>query len=103
MTRINITLEDLFMGNQEKSMAILLEQVINAVLNKEASEQLNAQPYERSDDRLTYRNASSLYNPRIIRFRLLDLKYYRNRIYTNFLDLTHLSYWQRTEKSTTFI
>ncbi len=61
MTHINITLEeetlkDLFMGNREKSMAVLLEQVINAVLNKQASEQLNAQPYERSEDRLTYRN-----------------------------------------------
>jgi putative transposase len=61
MTQINITLEeetlkDLFMGNREKSMAILLEQVINAVLNKQATEQLNAQPYERSEDRLSYRN-----------------------------------------------
>ena len=61
MTQINITLEeeilkDLFMGNREKSVTILLEQVINAVLSKQASEQLNAQPYERSDDRLTYRN-----------------------------------------------
>lgn len=61
MTQINITLEeetlkDLFMGNREKSMEILLEQVINAVLNRQATEQLNAQPYERSEDRLTYRN-----------------------------------------------
>jgi len=61
MTHINITLEeeilkDLFMGNREKSMTILLEQVINAVLNKQASEQLNAEPYERNDDRVTYRN-----------------------------------------------
>lgn len=61
MTQINITLEeeilkDLFMGNREKSMTILLEQVINAVLSKQASEQLNAEPYERSEDRLTYRN-----------------------------------------------
>ena len=61
MTQINITLEeeilkDLFMGNREKSVTILLEQVINAVLSKQASEQLNAQPYERSEDRLTYRN-----------------------------------------------
>jgi hypothetical protein len=43
MTQINITLEeeilkDLFMGNREKSMSILLEQVINAVLNKQATE-----------------------------------------------------------------
>ena len=52
MTHINITLEEetlkgLFLGNREESVAILLEQVINAVLNKQASEQLNAQPYER--------------------------------------------------------
>lgn len=43
MTQINITLEeeilkDLFMGNREKSLTILLEQVINAVLSKQASE-----------------------------------------------------------------
>lgn len=61
MTHINITLEEetlkgLFLGNREESVAILLEQVINAVLNKQASEQLNAQPYERCEDRLTYRN-----------------------------------------------
>ena len=63
MTQINITLEeeilkDLFMGNREKSMSILLEQVINAVLNKQATEQLNAEPYERSEGRLTYRNGN---------------------------------------------
>ena len=33
-----------------------MEKVLDAVLQSQASEQLNADPYERSDDRISYRN-----------------------------------------------
>lgn len=39
-------------------MTRLLEQVFNSVLQAQATEQLNAEPYERSDERTTYRNGS---------------------------------------------
>lgn len=39
-------------------MTKLLEQVFNSVLQAQATEQLNAEPYERSDERTTYRNGS---------------------------------------------
>jgi transposase-like protein len=44
------------LGNKEDGVAKLLEKVFDAVLQSQASEQLNADPYERSDDRTSYRN-----------------------------------------------
>lgn len=61
MTQIHLTLDDdilkdLWLGNKESGVAKLLEKVFDAVLQSQASEQLNADPYERSDDRISYRN-----------------------------------------------
>ncbi len=61
MAQLNITLDeatlkDLMLGNREQAVAKLLEEVFNAVLKAEATEQLGAQTYERTEDRLTYRN-----------------------------------------------
>lgn len=61
MTQIHLTLDDdilkdLWLGNKEDGVAKLLEKVFDAVLQSQASEQLNADPYERSDDRTSYRN-----------------------------------------------
>ena len=61
MTQIHLTLDDdilkdLWLGNKESGVAKLLEKVFDAVLQSQASEQLNADPYERSDDRAGYRN-----------------------------------------------
>ncbi|SDW76698.1 hypothetical protein SAMN04489725_1141, partial [Alicyclobacillus hesperidum] len=51
MAQYNITVDDevlkgLFTG--DKGVALLLEKVLNQVLNAQASEQLQAEPYERS-------------------------------------------------------
>ncbi|CAM3891442.1 IS256 family transposase [Marinicrinis lubricantis] len=52
-------LHQLFLGNsQDSGVAALLESVLNQVLQAQASEQLGAEPYERSDDRQGYRNGS---------------------------------------------
>jgi transposase-like protein len=61
MTQIHLTLDDdilkdLWLGKKEDGVAKLLEKVFDAVLQSQASEQLNADPYERSDDRTSYRN-----------------------------------------------
>lgn len=54
MAQYNITVNDevlkgLFTG--EKGVAQLLEQVLNQVLQAQATEQLQAEPYERSEER----------------------------------------------------
>lgn len=61
MAQYNITLndeilKDLFSG--DKGVAVLLEQVLNQVLQAQATEQLNAEPYERSENRQGYRNGT---------------------------------------------
>ena len=61
MTQLNITLDEqtlkeLMMGNRDDAVKKLLEVVFNAVLQAEATEQLGAEKYERSDSRTTYRN-----------------------------------------------
>lgn len=61
MTQIHLTLDDailkeLMLGNREDAVAKLLEKVFDAVLQAQASDQLNADPYERSDERTSYRN-----------------------------------------------
>jgi putative transposase len=61
MTQLHITLDEatlkeLMLGNRDKAVTKLLEEVFNAILKAEATEQLGAQTYERTEDRLTYRN-----------------------------------------------
>jgi len=63
MAHVHLTLEDdvvkeLMLGKREEAVTKLLEQVFNSVLQAQATEQLNAEPYERSDERTTYRNGS---------------------------------------------
>jgi transposase-like protein len=61
MAQYNITVDDevlkgLLTG--DKGMSQLLEQVLNQVLKAQASEQLQAEPYERSEERQGYRNGT---------------------------------------------
>ena len=61
MTQYNITLDDeilkdLFTGDVGTSK--LLEQVLNQVLQAQAAEQVQAMPYERSEERQGYRNGT---------------------------------------------
>jgi transposase-like protein len=63
MAHVHLTLEEdvlkeLMLGKREEAVTKLLEQVFNSVLQAQATEQLNAEPYERSDERTTYRNGS---------------------------------------------
>src|SRR5690606_3924241 len=50
-------LHALFMGkNQDPGVAKLLESVLNQILKAQVTEQLGAEPYERTEDRKGYRN-----------------------------------------------
>jgi len=63
MTQYNITLSgelfhQLFLGDRDKGVAQLLEDVLNQVLRHQAEEQVQAKSYERTDQRQAYRNGS---------------------------------------------
>jgi len=63
MAQVHLTLTDeilkeLMLGNRENGVAKLLEKVFDSVLQAQASEQLNAEPYERTDGRTSYRNGT---------------------------------------------
>jgi len=52
-------LHQLFLGNtQDAGVAKLLESVLNQVLQAQATEQLRAEPYERTEERKGYRNGT---------------------------------------------
>ena len=50
------TLKELMLGDRDEAVRVLLEKVFNAVLQAEATDQIGAGMYERSDERETYRN-----------------------------------------------
>lgn len=62
MAQINLTvdselLKGLFTANgKDQAFAELISTILNQVLNIQASEQIGAQPYERSEERQAYRN-----------------------------------------------
>jgi transposase-like protein len=62
MAQLNITLDtDLLHGlftkdTKDEAFSKLLEAILNQVLLAQSSEQLGAEPYERSEDRTAYRN-----------------------------------------------
>lgn len=58
-------LQDLFAG--DRGMALLVEDVLNQVLDAQMTEHLQAEPYERTDERKAYRNG---YRPRKLTTRV---------------------------------
>ena len=72
------TLKDLMLGNRDQAVSKLLEEVFNAILKMEATEQLGAQAYERTEERQTYRNG---YRTRMLTTRVGTLTYiFRNSV-----------------------
>jgi transposase-like protein len=52
-------LHRLFLGNnKDAGVSALLESVLNQILQAQATEQLQAEPYERTDKRKGYRNGT---------------------------------------------
>lgn len=63
MAQIHLTIEqeellELLAGNREEAFRHLVERLLNEVLLVESSNQLHADPYERSDERRDYRNGT---------------------------------------------
>lgn len=64
MAQYHVTIESelfqqlLLSSSKESGMTKLLESILNQVLDAQATEQLNAERYERTDNRLGYRNGS---------------------------------------------
>jgi len=62
MAQYNVTIDSeilhqLFLkGAKDESMAKILKSVLNQVLEAQATEQIQAEPYERTEERKDYRN-----------------------------------------------
>ena len=75
MSEYDITLNTNTLSNllaESTGLAQLLEPILNQVLQAQASEQLNAEPYERNEDRTAYRNGN---RPRTLYTRVGTLIY----------------------------
>ncbi|MCL6516793.1 IS256 family transposase [Alicyclobacillus sp.] len=99
MAQYNITLSDeilkgLFSG--DRGVAGLLEQVLNQVLQAQASEQLKTEPYERSEDRQGYRNGT---RPRAITTRVGTLVLRVPRLRTGKFSTELFARYQRSEQA----
>ena len=66
MAQVHFTLDSeevksLFLGNRDEAMAKVLQIILNHLLEAEATEQIGAQCYERSDDRTTKQHMAFLH------------------------------------------
>lgn len=99
MAQYNITLDDtvlkgLFSG--DKGMSNLLEQVLNQVLQAQATEQVQAQPYERADERQGYRNGT---RPHPLTTRVGTLTLHVPRLRNGTFSTEMFARYQRSEQA----
>jgi transposase-like protein len=102
VTQFNITLngEDikgLFTGDsKDKAFANLVQKVLNQVLDAQATEQIGAQKYERSDDRNAYRNGT---RDRSMNVRIGQLTLAIPRLRNGNFSTTLFHEYQRSEQA----
>ncbi|HHV02500.1 MAG: IS256 family transposase [Saccharofermentanales bacterium] len=101
MTQLNITLneetlKELMLGNRDEALRKLLEAVFNAILKAEASEQVGADLYERTDERLTYRNG---YRERQFKTRVGSLELLIPKLRNGTFSTTLFANYERSEKA----
>ncbi|NLW54489.1 MAG: IS256 family transposase [Clostridiaceae bacterium] len=101
MTQLNITLseetlKELMLGDRDEAVRKLLESVFNAVLNAEASEQVGADLYERTDERVTYRNG---YRERQYKTRVGTLDLLIPKLRNGTFSTTLFANYERSEKA----
>jgi transposase-like protein len=99
MAQYNITLDDtvlkgLFSG--DKGMSDLLEQVLNQVLQAQATEQVQAQPYARVDERQGYRNGT---RPHPLTTRVGTLTLHVPRLRNGNFSTEMFARYQRSEQA----
>ena len=97
ITLDSATLHQLFLGGAgESGMKTLLETVLNQVLQAQATEQVAAQPYERSDDRQDCRNGVS---PRTLQTRVGTLSLNVPRLRNGRFSTELFIRYQRSEQA----
>ena len=95
--KITIDAEELqYLFSQDQGMAKLLEKVLNEVLKAEVAEQLQAEPYERTEDRRGYRNG---YREREMKTRVGTLELAVPRIRDGSFSTELFSRYQRSEQA----
>ena len=68
-------IKSLFLGNRDESMVKVPQIILNHLLKAEATEQIGAQCYKRSDDRTTYSIwLSSIFDPIYCKSKIIDCK-----------------------------
>ena len=102
MAQYKITLEstilhDLFLGGVEnEGVKKLLESVLNQVLQAQATEQLAADPYERTDERRGYRNGSY---PHLLKTRVGTITLQVPRLRNGQFSTELFARYQRSEQA----
>lgn len=99
MTQYQVTLDEqtlqrLFSG--ESHLAHLLESVLNQVLEAQVAEQLQAEPYERTDERQGYRNG---YKPRHLTTRVGSLTLHVPQVREGRFSTELFARYQRSEQA----
>jgi putative transposase len=85
-----------YLFNQDQGMAKLLEKVLNEILKAEVAEQLQAEPYERTEDRRGYRNG---YREREMKTRVGTLELAVPRTRDGSFSTELFSRYQRSEQA----
>ena len=102
MAQINLTVDSelikgLFSANgKDEAFAALVSTILNQVLNAQASEQIGAQPYERSDERQAYRNG---YRERELHTRVGTLQLLVPRLRNGEFSTELFQKYQRSEQA----
>jgi putative transposase len=102
MAQLNITvdselLKGLFTADgKEQAFTELVSTILNQVLNAQASEQVGAQPYERSDERRAYRNG---YRERELHTRIGTLELVVPRLRNGEFSTELFQRYQRSEQA----
>ncbi|WP_044481944.1 IS256 family transposase, partial [Paenibacillus antibioticophila] len=102
MTQYQINLDSkllhqLFLGSsQDAGVSALLESVLNQVLKAQASDQLAAEKYERTEGRLGYRNGTY---PHTLTTRVGNLTLYVPRFRDGKFSTELFSRYQRSEQA----
>jgi putative transposase len=99
MAQYNITLDDEILKDlflRDKGVSGLLERVLDQVLQGQATEQLQASPYERSEERQGYRNGT---RERLLTTRVGKLTLHVPRLRNGDFSTELFSRYQRSEQA----
>ena len=101
MAQVQITLDSeilkgMFLENQTGTQKTLMESILNQILDAQACEQIGAQKYERTDNRLTSRNG---YRERTLKTRVGTLTLHIPKLRDGTFSTDLFSRYQRSEQA----